>query len=98
MKTRKFEVANRSLSITEARVLILELYCNSRMEMADILGNSIHTIDTHIRNICNRFGLTGKRDIYRFGNTHGFYANGYFQGENLFEGFARLPFPREDVA
>jgi len=85
MKTRKFLVADREMTITEVRVLILELYCDHRMQVADILGNSIHTIETHLRNIKDRYDLKGHRGLFRFGYEHDFLKNGFFRGEFMFE-------------
>jgi DNA-binding NarL/FixJ family response regulator len=91
MRTRKFTVGKKELTITEVRVLILDMYCFARKDAAGYLGRSPNTVKTHIRNIYEKCDLRGQRDLQRFGFEHGFYNAGYFQGEYLFSEFVKLP-------
>lgn len=91
MTTRKFAVGNAELTITEMRVLILELYCDVRKEIAPILGNKQSTVESHIKTIYVKLGLKGQRSLYRFAAENGLYKKGYYNGEYLFANFNNLP-------
>ena len=91
MRAKKFKVLDKELTITEARILILDLYCNSRQEIATVLGCKHNTVRTHIRTIHDKYGLHGQRELLRFAIDNGFYNAGYLQGEYLFENLENLP-------
>ena len=98
MKIRKYSVHGRELTITEVRIIILDLHCFARKEVASILDRSPNTVETHIRTIYQKLDLKGQRDLQRFGYANGFYNKGYFEGEYLFEGFERLPWEQVSKA
>ena len=91
MRGKKYVVANKYLTQTEVRIIILDMYCYARKEIAHLLGSSPHTVKTHIQNIYRKLGINGHRDLQRFGFDNGFYNAGFFENEYLFDGFDNLP-------
>lgn len=94
MRTKKYMVRGKELTITEVRVIILDLYCFARKEAARYLNRSPNTVETHIRNIYQKFELKGQRELHRFAFENGFYNDGYFLGEYLFVEFEDLPWKK----
>ena len=95
MTTRKYFVQGKELTQTEVRVIILDIYCFARKEVASLLDRSPDTIKTHIRNIYRKYGLKGQRDLQRFGFENGFYNKGFFNGEYMFVGYQNLPWVKQ---
>ena len=95
MKTRNYTVLDKQLTTTEVRVVILDLYCFARKEVASLLGCSPHTVDTHIRNIYRKLSLKGQRDLQRFGYENGFYNKGFYGGEYMFVGYSNMPWMQQ---
>lgn len=96
MEREKLIVCGKKTTYTEVRVLILDLYCNTRQEVADLLGSSIHTIDTHIRNICRKYDFHNLRELHRFGHENGFFEKGHFKGEYLFADLTEVPWSADE--
>lgn len=100
MKTKKYSVHGKQLTQTEVRVIILDLYCFARKEVAHILGCRPDTVKTHIQNIHRTLGFKGQRNLQRFGFENGFYNKGVFNNEYMFVGYQNLPWlkqPKESV-
>ena len=98
MGTKKFTVLDKELTISEVRIIILDLYCFARKEVASILDRSPSTVETHIHNVYRKYDLKGQRDLHRFGFENGFYGSGFFQGEYLFTDMEGLPWTQECVS
>ena len=94
MRTRKFALGNQELTITEMRVLILELYCDVRKEVAPIMNCKPSTVESHIKNIYAKLRIKGTKHLCRFAAENGLYCKGYYNGEYLFAGFSNLPWKR----
>lgn len=95
MRTRKYAVLDKELTQTEVRVIILDMYCFARKEVASLLDRSPDTVKTHIRNIYRKYGLKGQRDLQRFGYDNGFYNNGFFNNEYMFVGYKNMPWLKQ---
>lgn len=91
MASRRFEVLGNYLTLAEVRIIILELYCKTRHQTATILGCSENTVCTHIKNVYRKYNLHCQRELFNFGHDNGFRNGGFFQGENVFEGIANVP-------
>lgn len=86
------------LTETEVRVIILSLYCNARKDIADILGNRLNTINTHVKTIYNKLKLKGQLDLFRYGLKRNLYNKGYVGNRYMFDGYQNLPWEDDEAA
>jgi DNA-binding CsgD family transcriptional regulator len=61
-----YEEALKILSVAEVRVLGLVEKGYTSSEIADKLGNSKRTIQTHKQNICRKIGVTGRLGLQKW--------------------------------
>ncbi|MFT5309253.1 MAG: DNA-binding NarL/FixJ family response regulator [Bacteroidia bacterium] len=97
MSTRKFTIQGKDLTITEVLIIILDVHCDARKHVADILGSSTSTVETHIRNIYQKYDLKGQRDLQRFAYDNELYNKVFFRGEYLFAIYENLPWGATDA-
>ncbi len=90
-RVQKFEVDNRLITHCQARIISLFIHGLPRKQMAHILGNSRHTIDTHIDRIYKLLNLHDSRQVIVWAISHGFDANGCLNGLYLFDKEVHLP-------
>lgn len=96
MKPKKYTVLSKELTDTVIKVLILDIYCKTRKDAANILGISVNTVKSHLKTYKDAFNVSSTREIHCFGIDNGFYNNGYFQGDFLFYDEEGLPFPKPE--
>ena len=61
-----YEEALKILSVAEVRVLGLVEKGYTSIEIADKLGNSKRTIQTHKQNICRKIGVLGRLGLQKW--------------------------------
>ncbi|MBE9048439.1 helix-turn-helix transcriptional regulator [Pleurocapsales cyanobacterium LEGE 10410] len=61
-----YEEALKILSVAEVRVLGLVEKGYTSSEIADMLGNSKRTIQTHKQNICRKIGVMGRLGLQKW--------------------------------
>lgn len=83
-RVRKFEVAGKELTLCQARIISLSIHGLQRKQLADLLGNSRHTIDTHLDRIYKLLELNDSRQVMLWALRNGFNTEGYLHNEYLF--------------
>lgn len=68
-------VFNSKISESENRVLKLLFKGVEKMDIADRLCISIHTVNNHIRNAYKRIGVHEKAEFISYANKHNLYGN-----------------------
>jgi DNA-binding CsgD family transcriptional regulator len=58
------------LSPTERRILQLIAQDRTTKEIAEVLGISARTVDTHRQNICHKLDLHGTHSLLKFAYDH----------------------------
>lgn len=84
-------VGGVELTYQQMRVISLALHGILRKQIADYLGVSKHTIDSHCTRIYKLIGLNDSRQVLVWAFRNGFDLLGNHKGEYLFEGYAELP-------
>lgn len=96
MKTRRLIIDGSHLTITELRLIIIDLYVDARKNMVDYITQTLSTVESHLKRIYQRLRLRNKTDLHLWAHRNGLFNNGYYQGEYLFEGYERVPWKVEE--
>ena len=88
---RKFEVDGKMITEYQARILSLSIHGLARKQIADLLGNSRHTIDTHMDRIYKVLGCNDARLAVVWAVSNGFDRQGRLNGQYLFDNATALP-------
>lgn len=91
MKTRKFTIDGHEVTITELRLIILDLYVGTRRMLLKFTPQKRGTINTHFERLYIRLDLPGRLKLHHWAIRNGLDNKGYYQGEYLFEGYQKLP-------
>lgn len=85
-RVEKFEVDGKKLTLCQARIISLLTHGLQRKQLAHYLGNSHHTIDTHLDRIYKELGINDSRLVLVWALKNGFDTEGGLNGRYLFQG------------
>ncbi len=92
---QKFDVGGTLITECQARILSLFIHGLARKQIADALGNSPHTIDTHIDRIYKLLGFNDARLAVVWALSNGFDHKGSLNGQYLFANYKHLPWHKK---
>lgn len=87
----KFEFDGKEITLCQARIISLTLQCLQRKQIAAYLGNSKHTIDSHISRIYSILNINDSSQAILWALENGFDRQGSLNSVYLFEGFVNMP-------
>lgn len=90
-----FEIAGKTITLCQARIISLAALGLLRKTIADHLGNSRHTIDTHLDRIYKLLGINDGRQLVAWALANGFDQNGNLHGVYLFPNLEEAPWEFE---
>lgn len=90
-RVRKFEVDGKELTLCQARIVSLLMHGLQRKQLALCLGNSHHTIDTHLDRIYKALEINDSRLVMLWALQHGFDLEGCLNEQYLFDNLGGLP-------
>lgn len=91
MKTRKFNIDGHEVTITELRLIILDLYVGTRKVLLRFTPQKKGTVNAHFSNLYGRLEQPSRLLLQRWAIRNKLDNKGFFRGENLFEGYKKLP-------
>lgn len=89
-------VGQHMLTMCQARIVSLSALGLQRKTIAHHLGNSRHTIDTHLDRIYKLLGINDGRQLVAWALANGFDLNGNLQETYLFHEYEDMPFEPTD--
>lgn len=91
-----FTVGQYTLTLCQARIISLSAPGLQRKTIAHHLGNSRHTIDSHLDRIYKLLGINDGRQLVAWALANGFDLNGNLQELYLFGDLEDMPFEPTD--
>jgi len=88
-RVEKFDVDGKKLTLCQIRIISLSIHGLQRKQLADYLGNSHHTIDSHLNTIYKELKLHDARLVLLWALQNGFDLKGCLNGQYLFQGIMR---------
>ncbi len=84
--------------LTECQLRVVSLIRNglSRKQIADALGISLHTVNTHLKDIYKELRTPNDNALVAWAVEQGFDKAGNLNTEYLFWKFTNLPWPNPD--
>lgn len=83
-RVEKFEVDGKELTLCQARIISLLTHGLQRKQLAHYLGNSRHTIDTHLDRIYKLLRKNDSRHVMLWALQNGFDTEGNLNNKYLF--------------
>lgn len=81
-----FTIDGKPITLSQARLLSLNMHALMRKELAEILGNSVSTINTHFNTIHKILGVDSSSKARLWARKNDFDDKGCYNGLYLFEG------------
>ncbi|MCB9185526.1 MAG: hypothetical protein H6601_02130 [Flavobacteriales bacterium] len=92
----KFLVDGKYITLHQARIISLFVHGLPRKQLAHVLGNSPHTIDTHMDRIYKLLGINAGSLIPLWATMNGFDTKGCLHSVYLFGTMRNLPWNRHE--
>lgn len=92
----KYRFGEHVITKAQARVVSLMLHGLIRKQIADLLGNSTHTVNKHIENVYKELGINDCKLLTRWAIRNAFDDYGNVQNNYLFDGYENLPWQKRE--